>query len=113
MSGHHPFSELTKDFSPERRRRNTLASQRLEVKIQIAQIIGEKLLRQNDALADLLCDPDLDATDWELVAAIERQVAAVAGAADDFTPPQRRRLAELVGEVRGWILQAEIGRAHV
>lgn len=107
MSGHRPFSELTRDFSPERRRRNALASQRLEVKIQIARIIGEKLLRQNDELAGLLCDPDLDATDRELVAAIERLVAAVAGAADDFSPAQRRRIAELTDEVRGWIAQSK------
>lgn len=107
MSGHRPFSELTGDFSPERRRRNDLASRRLEVKIQLAQAIGEKLLRQNDELADLLCDPDLDATDGELVAAVERQVAAVAGATDDFSPAQRRRIAELTNEVRGWIAQAK------
>ena len=107
MSGHHPFSELTKNFSPERRQRNAIGAQRLDVKIQIAEAIGEKLLRQNDGLSDLLCDSDLDSTDKELVAAIERQVVAVVGTADNFTPAQRRRIAELTGEVRGWIAQAE------
>ena len=107
MSGHRPFSELTRDFAPERQRRNALASRRLEVKIQLAQAIGEKRLRQNDELAELLCDPDLDATDRELVAAIERQVAAAAGSAADFSPAQRRRIAELTDVVRGWIAQAK------
>ena len=37
MSGHHPFSELIKDFSPERRRLLALGSQRLEIKIRIAE----------------------------------------------------------------------------
>ena len=107
MSGHHPFSELIKDFSPERRRLNAIGSQRLGVKIRIAENIGQKLLLANDELSDLLCDSDLDSTDKELIAAIESQLAAVAGAPDDLTPARHRRLAELMDEVRGWIAQAE------
>ena len=107
MSGHRPFSELTKNFSLERKRQNAVGSQRLGVKIQIANVIGEELLRQNDELSDLLCETELDFSDKELVAAIEQQVAAVAGTPEDFTPAQRERLAELTGEVRGWIALAE------
>ena len=107
MSGHRPFSELTKDFSAERRRRIDIGVKRLDVKIQISRAIGEKLLRENDELSDLLCEAELDFSDKELVQAIENQVAAVAGTAQDFTPAQRQRIEELTDEVRGWIALAE------
>ena len=107
MSGHRPFSELTKDFSAERRRRIDIGVKRLDIKIQISRAIGEKLLRENDELSDLLCEAELDFSDKELVQAIEKQVADVAGTAQDFTPAQRQRIEELTDEVRGWIALAE------
>ena len=107
MSGHRPFSELIKDWPEERLREMKLGSERLDVKIQISRVIGEKLLRRNDELSDLLIEAELDFSDKELVAAIEQQVAAVAGTPDDFTPEQRQRIAELTSEIRGWIALAE------
>ena len=107
MSGHRPFSELTKNFSPERRKRNAIGAERLKVKVEIAEAIGEELLLKNDELSDLLCEAELDFSDKELVQAIENQVATVAGTAQDFTPSQRQRIEELTAEVRGWIALAE------
>ena len=107
MSGHRPFSELTKDFPPERRQRIAIGTERLKVKVQIAETIGEELLRKNNELSDLLIEAELDFSDKELVQAIEKQVAAVAGTAQDFTPAQRQRIEELTDEVRGWIALAE------
>ena len=107
MSGHRPFSDLTKDFTEEQRRLNSIGSHRLGVKIRIAETIGEKLLGENDELSDLLCEAELDFSDKELVKAIEEQVAAVAGTAQEFTGWQRQRIAELTGEVRAWIALAE------
>jgi hypothetical protein len=107
MSGHRPFSELTKHFTEEERRLNAIGSERLNVKVRLAETIGEQLLLQNDELSDLLCEAELDFSDRELVQAIEEQVAAVAGTAQDLTPGQRQRIAELTGEVRAWIALAE------
>ena len=102
-----PYSELTKHFTEEDWRLIKIGSARLEVKVQISRAIGEKLLRENDELSDLLCEAELDFSDKELVEAIEEQVAAVAGTAQDFTPEQHRRIKELTNEVRGWIALAE------
>ena len=102
-----PYSELTKHFTDEDRRIVAKMRERSDVKIQIAEVIGEKLLRRNDELSDLLIEAELDFSDKELVAAIEKQVAAVAGTPEDFTPAQRERIAELTDEVRGWIALAE------
>ena len=107
MSGHRPFRDLIKDWPEERIREMKLGSARLKVKVQIARAIGEELLLKNDELSDLLCEASLDFSDKELVQAIEEQVAAVAGTAQDFTPEQRRRIEELTDEVRGWIALAE------
>ena len=107
MSGHRPFSELTRHFTDEDWRLHKIGVERLDVKIQISRVIGEKLLRRNDELSDLLIEAELDFSDKELVQAIERQVAAVAGTPEDFTPEQRQRIEELTGEVRGWIALAE------
>ena len=107
MSGHRPFSELMKGFSKERLEEIKLGSERLDVKIQLSRLIGEELLRQNDELSDLLIESELDFSDKKLVQAIEEQIAAVAGTAQDFTPAQRNRLQELTDEVRGWIALAE------
>ena len=107
MSGHRPFSELTKDFSAERKRRNSVGSQRLALKIQIAQTIGEDLLRENDDLADLLCEAELDFSDKELLQAIAYQVASVNGTKREFSHSLLQRLEELTGEVRRWIELAE------
>ena len=112
MSGHRPFSELTEHFTDEDWRLVALGSKRLDVKIQIAEAIGERLLRENNELSDLLCEAELDFSDRELVQAIEGQVAAVAGTAQDFTPARRNRINELTNEVRGWISLAESGQAH-
>ena len=102
-----PYSELTKHFTEEDWRLVAIGSKRLDVKIQIAEVMGEPLLRKNDELSDLLIEAELDFSDKELVAAIEKQVAAVAGTAEDFTPERRQRIAELTDEVRGWIALAE------
>ena len=102
-----PYSELTKHFTDEDRRIVAKMRERSAVKIQIAEAIGEKLLRRNDELSDLLCEAELDFSDKGLVAAIEQQVAAVAGTPEDFTPEQRQRIEELTDEVRGWIALAE------
>ena len=110
MSGHHPFSELTKHFTDEDWRLHKIGVERLDVKIQISEAIGEQLLRKNDELSDLLCEAELDFSDKELVQAIEEQVAAVAGTDQDFTPARRKRINELTDEVRGWIALAESGR---
>ena len=107
MSGHRPFSELTKDFSPERRRLNAIGSERLGIKVQIARTIGEELLLKNDGLSDLLCEAELDFSDKELIKAIQEQIAAVEGTAGEFSPEQLQQLAELTDEIRGWIALAE------
>ena len=102
-----PYSELTKHFTEEDWRLVKIGAERLDVKIQISRVIGKELLLKNDELSDLLCEAELDFSDKELVAAIEQQVAAVAGTAQDFTPAQRERIQELTDEVRGWIALAE------
>ena len=107
MSGHRPFSELIKDWPEERLREMKLGSERLGVKIQIARVIGEELLRQNDELSDLLIEAELDFSDKELVQAIEEQIAALEGTERAFTPAQRERLQELTDEIREWIALAE------
>ena len=107
MSGHRPFSELIKDFSNERLEGIKLGSARLKVKAKIAEAIGEDLLRANDELSDLLCEAELDFSDLELVASIEKQVAAVAGTEQDFTPTQLERIGKLTEEVRSWIASSE------
>ena len=107
-----PYSELTKHFTDEDRRIVAKMRERSDVKIQIAEAIGERLLRENDELSDLLCEAELDFSDRELVQAIEGQVAAVAGTAQDFTPARRNRINELTNEVRSWISLAESGQAH-
>ena len=107
MSGHHPFRDLIKDWPEERLRKMKLGSERLDVKIKLSDAIGEKLLRENDELSDLLCEVELDFSDKELVEAIEEQIAAVAGTAQDFTSARRKRIDELTDEVRGWIALAE------
>ena len=107
MSGHRPFRDLIKDWPEERLREMKLGSARLDVKIQIAEAIGQELLLQNDELSDLLIEALMDFSDKELVAAIEKQVAAVAGTVQDFTPEQHQRIEELTNEVRGWIALAE------
>ena len=112
MSGHRPFSELTQHFTDEDQRLHKIGVERLNVKVQIAEAIGEKLLRENDELSDLLCEVELDFSDKELVQAIEKQAAAVAGSAQDFTPARRKRINGLADEVRGWISLAESGQTH-
>ena len=102
-----PYSELTKHFTDEDRRIIAKMGERLDVKIKLSDAIGEKLLRENDELSDLLCEAELDFSDKELVQAIEEQVAAVAGTAQDFTPARLKRISELTDEVRGWIALAE------
>ena len=107
MSGHRPFQDLIKDWPEERLREMKLGSERLGVKIQISRVIGEKLLRQNDELADLLIEAELDFSDRKLLQAIEEQIAAVEGTEQAFTPAQQERIRELTDEVRGWIALAE------
>ena len=102
-----PYSELTKHFTEEDWRLIKLGSARLNVKVEIARIIGEELLRQNDALSDLLCEAELDFSDKELLQAIAEQVDAVAGTERAFTSAQLDRLRVLTGEVRQWIALAE------
>ena len=107
-----PYSDLTKHFTEEDWRLVKIGSERLDVKIQISRAIGKELLLKNDELSDLLCEAELDFSDKELVQAIEKQVAAVAGTVQDFTPARRKRINELTDEVRGWISLAESGRMH-
>ncbi len=102
-----PYSELTKHFTEEDWRLIKLGSARLNVKVEIARVIGEELLRQNDALSDLLCEAELDFSDKELLQAIADQVDAVAGTEGAFTSAQLDRLRVLTDEVRGWIALAE------
>ena len=110
MSGRHPYSELTKHFTEEDRRLVAIGTERLRVKAQIAESIGEDLLLKNDDLSDLLIEAELDFSDKDLLHAIEKQVDAVAGTAQDFTNEQRKRIVELTGEVRVWIALAESNR---
>ena len=107
MSGRHPYSELTKHFTEEDWRLIKLGSARLKVKVEIARVIGEELLRRNDELSDLLCEAELDFSDKELLLAISQQVDAVAGTEKAFTSAQLDRLRELTDEVRQWIELAE------
>ena len=107
MSGHRPFSELTKHFTAEDRRLVAIGTKRLKVKVQLAEAIGEELLLENDELSDLLCEAELDFSDKELVEAIEKQVKAVAGTTRDFSPSQRQHITQLTQEVRSWIALAE------
>ena len=101
------YSELTKHFTDEDRQIVAKMRKRSDVKIQIAEAIGEKLLRQNDELSDLLCEAELDFSDKELVRAIEEQIAAVEGTEQALTSEQRRHIEELTNEVRSWIALAE------
>lgn len=112
MSGHRPFSELTKHFTEEDHRLVAIGTERLNVKILLAEAIGEELLLKNDELSDLLTEAELDFSDKELVQAIEEQVATIAGTAQDFTPAQRKRIMELTDEVRAWISLAESKRTR-
>ena len=59
MSGRHPYSELTKHFTEEDRRLVAIGTERLRVKAQIAESIGEDLLLKNDDLSDLLIEAEL------------------------------------------------------
>ena len=102
-----PYSELTKHFTEEDWRLIKLGSARLKVKVEIARVIGEELLRQNDALSDLLCEAELDFSDKELLQAIADQVDAVSGTERAFTSAQLDRLRVLTDEVRQWIALAE------
>ncbi len=102
-----PYSELTKHFTEEDWRLIKLGSARLKAKVEIARVIGEELLRQNDALSDLLCEAELDFSDKELLQAIAEQVDAVAGTERAFTSAQLNRLRVLTDEVRSWIALAE------
>lgn len=106
------YSEITKHFTDEDWRLIKIGSERLDVKIQISRAIGEELLLKNDELSDLLCEASMDFSDKELVQAIEEQVAAVAGTAQDLTPARLKRINELTDEVRGWISLAESGQTH-
>ena len=102
-----PYSELTKHFTEEDWRLIKLGSARLKVKVQIAKVIGEELLRQNDALSDLLCEAELDFSDRELLQAIAEQVDAFAGTERAFTSTELDRLRALTDEVRHWIVLAD------
>ena len=111
MSGHRPFSELTKDWSEERLERLRLGSERMHVKIQISRVIGQELLHENDELSDLLCEAELDFSDKELLKAITDQIGAVSETEKAFTPAQLERLSKLTNEVRQWIALAESVKA--
>ena len=102
-----PYSELTKHFTQEDWRLIKLGSARLKVKVEIARVIGKELLLKNDELSDLLCEAEMDFSDKELLKAIQEQIEAVAGTAQEFSPEQLSRLAELTDEIRGWIAQAK------
>ena len=107
MSGHRPFSDLTKHYTDEQRRLNAIGFERLKVKVAISEVLGEELLRENDDLCDLLCEAELDFSDRELVIAIEKQVRAAAGTPQNLSANQLQRIAELTGEVRNWIALSE------
>ena len=53
MSGRHPFSELTKDFSPERRRRIKAAKNRLLADMPLHELRRARALTQQE-LAETL-----------------------------------------------------------
>ena len=101
-----PYSELTKHFTEEDWQLVKKGAERLDVKIQISRVIGEELLLKNDELSDLLCEAELDFSDKELLKAIQEQIAAVVGTAQEFSPEQLRQLSELTDEIHGWIALA-------
>ncbi len=96
-----------KDLPEEPLQETKLGSDRLKVKVQIAKIIGEELLRKNDKLCDLLCEAETDLSDKELLLAIAEQVNTVSGTERALTSAQLDQLSELTNEVREWIEQAE------
>ena len=53
MSGHHPFSELTKDFTPERRRRIQALKDKLLADMPLHELRRARALTQQD-LAETL-----------------------------------------------------------
>ena len=53
MSGHHPFSELTKDFTPERRRRIQAMKVKLLADMPLHELRRARALTQQD-LAETL-----------------------------------------------------------
>ena len=53
MSGHHPFSELTKDFTPERRRRIDAMKRELLTEMPLHELRRARALTQRD-LAEML-----------------------------------------------------------
>ena len=53
MSGHHPFSELTKDFTPERRRRIKAMKAKLLADMPLHELRRARALTQQD-LAETL-----------------------------------------------------------
>ena len=48
MSGHHPFSELTKDFTPERRRRIEAMKSELMAEMPLHELRHARALTQKD-----------------------------------------------------------------
>ena len=48
MSGHHPFSELTKDFTPERRRRIEAMKAELRADMPLHELRRARALSQRD-----------------------------------------------------------------
>ena len=57
MSGHRPFSELTKDFTPERRRRIEAKKAKLRVAMPLhelrqAQVMTQKALGETLAMSE-------------------------------------------------------------
>ncbi len=48
MSGHHPFRELTKDFSPERRRRVDALKAELRAEMPLHELRRARALSQKD-----------------------------------------------------------------
>ena len=50
MSGHRPFSDLTKDFTPERRRRVDELKQELLAEMPLYELRRARVLTQRSAL---------------------------------------------------------------
>lgn len=53
MSGHHPFSELTKDFTPERRRRIKAMKTKLLADMPLHELRRARAFTQQDLAATL------------------------------------------------------------
>ena len=81
MSGRHPFSELTKDFTPERRQRVDAMKSELLAEMPLHELRRARALTQRD-LAETL------KVNQPAVSKLEQRVECRAAASENITRPE-------------------------